>query len=115
MSFLRIVVSLLGLAVLAAVVWAVGRTETAQDFWFEGQALFDQPWGLVAIVNLFAGFACIAIIMMLSERSFIAGALWALPIVVLGNIWTAVWLLIRLPRLADRLSRPDWPAGEKRE
>jgi hypothetical protein len=112
MKALRIAVGLLGLALVGAIVWAIGQTETLQDFWFETQALFDQPWGLVSLADLYVGFALTAIIMMISERSFIAGALWSLPLLVLGNVWTAIWLLLRLPRLADRLSRPDWPTGE---
>jgi hypothetical protein len=52
-----------------------------------------------------------AILMMLSERSFIAGLLWALPLFVLGNFWAALWLVLRLPRLAERLTRPDWPSA----
>jgi hypothetical protein len=112
MTALRIAVGVLALVLIGVIVWAIGQTATLQDFWYESQALFDQPWGLVSLADLYVGFGFIAIIMMLSERSFVAGALWALPLFVLGNIWTAVWLLLRLPRLAERLSRPDWPTGE---
>jgi hypothetical protein len=111
MTALRIAVGLLGLALLGVIAWAVLQTATLQDFGYETQALFDQPWGLVSISDLYVGFALTAILMMLSERSFVAGLLWALPLFVLGNIWTAVWLVLRLPRLAERLTRPDWPSA----
>ncbi|MGE3302200.1 MAG: hypothetical protein AB7M12_03730 [Hyphomonadaceae bacterium] len=109
MTALRIVVAALGLALLGVIAWAIGQTSTPQDFWFENLALLDQPWGMASVANLLVGLALTAVVMMLSERSFIAGALWAAPILVLGNIWTAVWLVLRLPQLADRLTRPDWP------
>ena len=112
MTALRIAVGVLGVALIAAIVWAIGQTGSLENFWFETQALLDQPWGLVSLVDLYVGFGLLAIIMMLSERSFIAGALWALPLLVLGNVWAAVWLLLRLPHLAERLSRPDWPTDQ---
>ena len=110
MSALRIAVGVLALALVAVIVWAVTQTGSPTDFRYEIEALFEQPWGLVSIVDLYVGLAMIAMIMILTERSFIAGALWALPLFVLGNVWTAVWLLLRLPSLAERLSRPDWPS-----
>jgi Protein of unknown function (DUF1475) len=111
MTALRLIAGVLGLALLGVIAWAVLQTATLTDFFYETQALFDQPWGLVSLVDLYVGFGLIAILMMLSERSFIAGLLWALPLFVLGNIWTALWLVLRLPRLAERLSRPDWPTA----
>lgn len=110
MTALRIAVGVLGLALLGVIAWAVMQTATLQDFGYETQALFDQPWGMVSLADLYVGFAFVAILMMLSERSFIAGLLWALPLFVLGNVWAAIWLVLRLPRLAERLTRPDWPS-----
>jgi hypothetical protein len=36
---------------------------------------------------------------------------WLTPGFLLGNIWSAVWLVIRLPHLAKQLSKPDWPTS----
>jgi hypothetical protein len=33
------------------------------------------------------------------------------PLFPLGNVWAAVWLVVRLPALASQLSRPDWPSS----
>lgn len=110
MSALRIATGVLALLLIAVIGWAVTQTSSLSDFRYETEALFEQPWGLVSLVDLYAGLAMIAMIMVLTERSFIAGALWALPLFVLGNVWTAIWLLLRLPSLAERLSRPDWPS-----
>jgi Protein of unknown function (DUF1475) len=110
MSALRIATGVLALLLIAAIVWAVSQTGSLSDFRYETEALLEQPWGLVSLVDLYVGLAMIAMIMVLTERSFVAGALWALPLFVLGNVWTAIWLLLRLPSLAERLSRPDWPS-----
>jgi predicted membrane-bound dolichyl-phosphate-mannose-protein mannosyltransferase len=109
MTALRIIVAALGVALTGAIVWASVTGDLHGNIFEQGGVLLTLPWGVVAMVDLYVGFAFFAIIVFLTERSLIAGLLWALPIFVLGNIWTAVWLLFRLPRLADRLSRPDWP------
>lgn len=108
---LRVLVTILGALLLGVIIWAIAKTGSFEDFWFEMEALTEQPWGFVSLADLYVGFVFIAIVMMLTERSFMAGALWAAPVFVLGNVWTAVWLVLRLPRLADRLTRPDWPAS----
>ncbi len=99
---------IIGLAVLlaGAIAFASLRTESLLDFWYQAEALAEQPWGLVALVDLYVGFAFITFIIVLTEGSLLAGLLWAAPIFVLGNIWTALWLLLRLPALTARLTRP---------
>lgn len=109
MTALRIAVGVMGAVLLAVLIWAIGQTGTLENFGYEFLALLDQPWAVATLVNLYIGYGLIAVIMMLAERSFIAGALWALPMLVIGNLWSVVWLLLRLPTLAERLSRPDWP------
>ncbi len=113
MTILRIFVAILSLALAGAIVWATlntGGNSLHGDFWQQGGAIMTLPWGLVAMIDLYVGFSFFAILMVLAERSFIAGLLWAAPIFVLGNVWAAIWLLIRLPGLAQRLTRPDWPS-----
>ncbi|HVY02828.1 MAG TPA: hypothetical protein VG983_04155 [Caulobacterales bacterium] len=106
MSAARILAGLIGAAFLMALVAAVAQTDTLEDLRYELQALFDQPWALASLANLYAGFALFAIIIALVERSLVSALIWAAPMLVLGNAWAALWLLIRLPRLAERLLPP---------
>ncbi len=75
MTILRVLVALLGLVLLLVFIRAVGQTGTLEDFWYENQALFDQPWGVAALADLYVGFALMAVIMIFVERSMIAGLL----------------------------------------
>jgi hypothetical protein len=109
MTGLRIFIAGVGLALAIVAFRAIMQTETLEDFWFETQALLDQPWGLVSVADLYAGFLLTAIVMALVEGSVIAGALWAAPLLLLGNVWTAVWLAFRLPGLLARFKRPTNP------
>ena len=104
MTPVRILVAILGFALAALAVWTIAQTASLEDFWFEGQALTEQPWGLMALADLYVGFVFFTIVIAIAERSLVAGLLWGLPIFVFGNVWTALWLLARLPTLAKRLA-----------
>jgi hypothetical protein len=106
MMGLRVGAGVLGIGLVVLMFVSIGQTATLEDFWYEAQALTEQTWGLAALADLYVGFIFIGIIMALTEGSLIAGLLWALPLFVLGNIWTAVWLVLRLPALAERLRKP---------
>lgn len=106
MSGPRIFAGIVGVVLLLALVMTIARTDTIEDLWFELLALFDQPWGVAMIANLYAGFALMAVIIAIVEGSLMAGLLWAAPMLVLGNLWAALWLVMRLPRLIERLRPP---------
>lgn len=69
------------------------------------------PWGRDILVQSLAGLAGIGLIIFLFERTWLQGVLLCLPLLVLGHAWSAAWLALRLPKLAARLSRPDWPGA----
>lgn len=108
MAGLRILVGVLGVALLAAVLWAAfAGADLHGTFLQQGGVLTTLPWGVATLVDLYVGFAFFAVIVFLAERSWVAALVWALPIFALGNIWAAVWLVMKLPSLARRLNRPD--------
>jgi hypothetical protein len=108
MNPLRIAVVVLGLALLGVIAWAIlGGGEIHGSFGQQVAVVTTLPWGVVTLFDLYIGFVFFAVIILLTERSWIAAALWAAPLLVLGNVWAAVWLALRLPRLIDRLARSD--------
>jgi hypothetical protein len=99
----RIVAGLVAVALIAVTLTAVGATPNAEDFLFEHQALTEQPWGLVALVQAYGGLVLIGIIIFVVERSLMAALIWTLPMLIFGHLWAAAWVLIRGPALAKRL------------
>lgn len=90
-----------GLALGAAIVWAMGADDRGLNI-----VLLDmlgQPWTLVTLIDLYLGFFISAAIIVLVERSWGLRLFWALPVFFLGNVWAALWLVLRLPSLARRL------------
>lgn len=110
MSALRVVIGMAGLALLGLVVWAfLAYTELHGDFLQQFGVVMSLPWGLVSLVDLYVGFLIFAAIVFVTERSWWSAILWALPVFVLGNIWSALWLALRLPYLIERLAPPQNP------
>jgi hypothetical protein len=108
MTPLRILVGVLGGALLVAILWAAFAGGALHGSFLQQLSVVTTlPWGIGMLADLYVGFALIAVIVFLAERSWLNALLWAAPIFVLGNIWTAVWLVTRLPSLARRLNRPD--------
>lgn len=110
MTPLRAVIGIAGLALLGLLLWAAfAMTDLHGSILDQFGVFVSLPWGVATLADLFIGFLLFAIIIFLTERSWWAAALWSAPIFILGNVWAALWLAIRLPHLAKQLSKPDWP------
>jgi len=99
MGVLRSVIAGLAAAFLALLVWASTKGGAGEAMAF----LTGTPWGITTAADLYLGFLLSAVVIWLAEERKAVALLWALPIFVLGNVWTAVWFVVRLPRLAARL------------
>ncbi|MEO0878587.1 MAG: hypothetical protein AAFY22_02640 [Pseudomonadota bacterium] len=93
----RMILFLGAVALTAAIVWAVGAD--TRGLVVVLAAMIGQPWTLVTLVDLYLGFFIAAVIIMAVERRVLIGAAWALPVFFIGNIWTAIWLIVRLTRI----------------
>ncbi len=98
MNIIRLIYTLPGLGLAALIIFAM----KTGDFGSAGRWLMSDPWGLTTLADLYLGFAILALFIALFERSWLA-VLWILPLPVLGNVWTVVWLVVRLPEIASRL------------
>jgi hypothetical protein len=70
-----------------------------------GAWLLSEPWGLVTLADLYLGFLLAALVILWFETRLPVAVLWILPIPFLGNVWTAIWFILRLPHLRERLTR----------
>ncbi len=112
MNILRAAVGILALALLGVTIWAAtAQQDLHGGILDQAQVLLTLPWGVMGLANLLVGFVLFAIVVFLTERSWVLAALWAAPILLLGNAWAAIWFVIRLPHLAKQLSKPDWPTS----
>ena len=94
---LRLSFALPGFILAAAIIWAFGRA----DFWASGAAIIANPWGLVTLIDLYAGFVITGLIIAGLER----WKPWAFALLllsfVLGNVVYAAWGVSRGVRLLE--------------
>lgn len=108
MNILRAAVGVLAIALLGVAAWAgFSQTDLHGGIIDQFTVITTLPWGKASMFDLFVGFALFAIVVLMAERSWTRALLWAAPIFVLGNFWTAIWLIVRLPSLSKRLNRPE--------
>jgi hypothetical protein len=80
-----------GLILAGAIAWASGKAE----FWASGAAILANPWGLVTLIDLYAGFIISGILVAAVERwKPWAWGLLAVSL-VLGNVVYALWAVVR--------------------
>jgi hypothetical protein len=78
------------LAMAGALTWGF----LAGDFWQEGAVLMAMPWGVVSVIDVYAGAALFAGWIAARERSAARVAAWVAAIVVLGNLATSLYALL---------------------
>ncbi len=103
MPILRLITILGGLTLAITIFWAMSADPRGL-----GPVLtemFTEPWSVVTLIDLYLGFLIAAVVMVSFEKSWPARLFWAAPVLVLGNIWTALWFAIRLPEITKRLRR----------
>lgn len=117
MTLLRALIGLLGLALTGLIVYAILQSGSYAagglhgNLFEQGGVILGLPWGQVTMADLYVGFVLFAVVIGITERSWVSAAFWIVPIFLLGNVWTAIWLVVTLPKLSSQLSRPDWPTS----
>ena len=102
-SLTRMVIALLGIGLTVLIIYAALEAPIGESF---GRITQDL-WGWTALVDLYLGFILIAIIIAYFEENKLIAIFWILPLFFLGNIWSALWFAIKLPKLAIHLKARD--------
>ena len=92
-------VGLLGAAFGGFIVYASLRGDFAAEF----GAITMLPWGQVTLADLYLGFVFVALAVFAVESSWRARLFWALPTFFLGNVWPAIWIVVRWRVILARL------------
>ncbi|WP_300542554.1 hypothetical protein [Maricaulis sp.] len=97
---MRLILLIPTLALAALIAHAVRAGNFSPDGW-----LVTDPWGWVTLFDLYFGFALSGIVIAGMERKFWPSVFWITPILILGNVWTGLWFILRGPALWRRLVR----------
>jgi hypothetical protein len=76
---------------------------TAGNFFTDGAALLQNPWGVVSMVDLYTGFALFSGWIVYREKSLLRSLIWVVLMMVLGFFTASLYALIALHN-----SQGDW-------
>lgn len=88
----RILVSLCLITLIATIAYAT----SVGDFFREGSQLLEMPWGVVTLVDVYAGFALFSGWIVSRERRGWQAACWIVALLLLGNVVSCIYVLAAL-------------------
>ena len=97
----RIYLTGLFLVMLAGLIYGFGWG----DFWKDGAALMENPWGVVSLVDVYVGFFLFLGWVWIREDLLLAKLLWAVAILVGGNLFACLYALIALGQSQGKLDQ----------
>lgn len=92
MGVFMLVTTLFALGMLSVIVWAF----KVGNFFEEGKEIVSLPWGVVSLVDVYTGFLLFIGWVIYREKYLVVALLWAVLILVLGNLVTALYAAIAL-------------------
>jgi hypothetical protein len=102
-TILRAAFAFLAIAFTAMIGWASFRGDIGAEF----GAISAMPWGQVSLVDLYLGFLLYGCAIWVVEDKLSTKLLWALPVVVLGNAWSLIWVAVRWDVIMARFNKAD--------
>lgn len=73
------------------------------DFFVDGGALFDNPWGVMSLIDLYVGFALFSIWIVYRETTLWKTIIWVVTMMVFGFLTGSIYVLKALYE-----SKGDW-------
>ncbi|MFW5895089.1 MAG: DUF1475 family protein [Bacillota bacterium] len=75
------------------------------DFFEDGSELMQNPWGIVSLVDLYAGFTLFAIWIAYRENSLLSKIVWIVALMVFGFFVGSLYVLYALHTSDDDLKK----------
>ena len=73
------------------------------DFFEDGKELFNNPWGVMSLIDLYVGFTLFSLWIAYRETSVFSAIIWIVMMMILGFFTGALYVLMALYQ-----SKGDW-------
>ena len=98
MTITKVIAYLITIAMVSTIFWAQNQV-----------SLFDStipslPWGIVSLVDLYAGFILIGIWISYKEKE-LSALIWIFFLMILGNLTTAIYVIYSLNKSKGNISK----------
>lgn len=85
---MKYLLSILSAGFLVLLMWAFFQKPISES----GELFFSDPWGIVALADLYLGFFIFSIFIFKNEDNKICSILWTTALLVLGNLISAIYI-----------------------
>ena len=98
MTITKVIAYLITIAMVSTIFWAQSQV-----------SLFDStipslPWGIVSLVDLYAGFVLVGIWISYKEKG-LSALIWIIFLMILGNLTTAIYVIYSLNKSNGNISK----------
>ena len=69
---------------------------TQGDFAAAGKFFFNDPWGIVSLVDVYVGFIFFCVWIFYREKNVLVAILWSIAIMILGNFPSGIYAFLAL-------------------
>lgn len=66
------------------------------DFGAAGEFFFEDPWGIVSLVDVYVGFLFFSAWIVYREKNLLVAVLWVISILILGNFPAGIYAFVAL-------------------
>lgn len=73
------------------------------DFFVDGAQLFENPWGVMSLIDIYVGVLLFSLWIIYRESSKLIISLWIIAMIIFGFLAACIYLLIALYQSND-----DW-------
>ena len=98
MTITKVIAYLITIAMVSTIFWAQNQVSVFDS------VIPSLPWGVVSLVDLYAGFILVGIWIFYKEKSMFA-LIWILFLVTLGNLTTAIYVIYSLNKSKGDISQ----------
>ena len=74
---------------------------TQGDFGAAGTFFFNDPWGIVSLVDVYVGFVFFSAWVVYREKNFSAAIAWVIAIMILGNFPAGVYAFLAMQKSGE--------------
>lgn len=69
---------------------------TQGDFGAAGEFFFNDPWGIVSLVDVYVGFIFFSVWVIYREKNLLTALLWTIAILIFGNLPSGIYAFMAL-------------------
>ena len=98
MTITKVIAYLITIAMVSTIFWAQNQVSVFDSI------IPSLPWGVVSLVDLYAGFILVGIWIFYKEKT-ISALVWIFFLMTLGNLTTAIYVIYSLNKSMGNISK----------